>query len=161
MPFRSVTPRVPVHGSRFWFSSNKRIQCVRQIDSFSPQFAKALSGHPFHPFGPSRQQFHQDRSPVAVLLVSAHVPMLLQPVDQFDCAVVLQHQPLRQRLDSGLRAFREAADRKQEKILLRFKPLAACRTIGFAQKNAYPITQRGQRAVISGRDLRRHKTIIS
>ncbi len=163
MPLRSVTPRVPVHFhcSRFWFAPKQRIQCVRQIDSFSLQFAQALSGYPFHQFGPARQQFHQDRSPVVAVLASAHVPALLEPVNQFHGAVVLQDQPLRQRLDSGFRAFREAADRKQQKILLRFEPLPACRSIGVAQKNAYPITQRGQRTVISGRDLRCHKIIIS
>jgi len=163
MPLRSVTPRVPVHFhcSRFWFASKQRIQCVRQVDPFRPQFAQALSGYPFHQFGPARQQFHQDRSPVVAVLASAHVPALLEPVNQFHGAVVLQHQALGQCLDSGFGSLRKSANCKQQKILLRFKPLPACRSIGFAQKNAYPITQRGQRTVISGRDLCCHKIIIS
>jgi hypothetical protein len=160
MPSRSATAR-PVHSSRLWFASKEPVQCVRQVHPFRSQFGEALPGYPFHQFDPARKQFHQDGSSVIAILVSAHVPTLLQPVDQFHCAVVPQHQPLRQGLDSGFLAFREAANRKQQEILLWFNAQAAGRGVCVAQKNAYPIPQRGQRAVIGSRDLGCHKSIIS
>jgi|HubBroStandDraft_1064217.scaffolds.fasta_scaffold01221_13 hypothetical protein len=160
MPFRSVTAR-SVHSSCLWFAFVEPVQCVRKVHPFRSQFGEALPGYPFDEFDPARKQFHEDGSPVVTVLVSAHVPALLQPVDQFHCAVVPQHQPLRQGLDSGFRAFREAANCKQQEILLWFNAQAAGRGIGVAQKNAYPITQRGQRSVIGGRDLGCHKSIIS
>ena len=67
-------------------------------------------------------------------LTSAQISVHLQPIDQFHCAVVLQHEALREYLDGRFRAFREAANRKQQQILLRFEPRAARRGIAFGKK---------------------------
>ena len=120
------------HSFRFRFASQKRIQRIRQRYPSRLQFGKALPGHPFNQFLPARKQLYQDASPVVPASASAHISARLQPVDQFHCAVVLQQQPLHQCLDGRFRPFREATNRKQQQILLRFEPRAACRGIAFA-----------------------------
>lgn len=64
-------------------------------------------------------------------------------------------------MDGWFRTFWEATNRKQQQVLLGFESDASRGDIALGQKKTYPVAQRGQGAVIGGRNLYRHGIIIS
>ena len=138
-----------------------RVQCIRQCFPSPAQFRKPFSGYPFNQLFTAEKQFHQDASAVLPALTSAQISVHLQPIDQFHCAVVLQQEALRECLNGRFRAFREAANRKQQQILLRFQPLAARRGIAFGKKETYAVAERGQGSVVGRCHPHCHQIIIS
>ena len=67
----------------------------------------------FEQFFSTREQRNQNAPPIVAAASSADVSMQLQPIDQFDSAVMLQCQPIGERADSGFFSFGKATDREQ------------------------------------------------
>src|SRR5216683_2023386 len=139
----------------------QRADGIHQRRAARAQLADAVSRHLLEQFLSPRQKRYQDAPAVVPAAAPAHVAMGLQPVDQFDRAVMLQRQPFRQCADRRLHAFREPAKRQQEQILLR---LQACRLrhgVPFADELANAVAQLRECLVLRGGDFFCHQITIS
>src|SRR5229473_85292 len=139
----------------------QRADGIHQRRAACAQLADAVSRHLLEQFLSPRQKRYQDAPAVVPAAAPAHVAMGLQPVDQFDRAVMLQRQPFRQCADRRLHAFREPAKRQQEQILLR---LQACRLrhgVPFADELANAVAQLRERLVFRRGDFFCHGITIS
>jgi hypothetical protein len=108
-----------------------------------------------------REKHNKDAPAVVAAAVAAYQPVLLQPVDQFDDAVVLQRQAIGQGTDGGLGLLGQAPNRQQNEILLRFESGRACLGVAFAQKQADAVAQLGKRAVFLRCNSDHHIFILS
>jgi hypothetical protein len=91
----------------------------------------------------------------------SHVPARLQPVDQFDDAVVFQSEALRQGADSGLLTLGKAVYHQQQQILLGLKTRSSRGGIALTQEMANAIAKLGQCPELFRRYSRRHFYSIS
>src|SRR5439155_9306809 len=73
----------------------KRADGLHQRGAAGAQLADAVPRHLFQQLFSARQQPHQDTPAVVPAAAAAHVTVSLQPVDQFDGAVMLQRQAIR------------------------------------------------------------------
>ena len=79
--------------------------------------------------------------------------MQLQPVDQFDRAVMLQRQPIGERADGGLFSFGKAPDREQQQVLLRLQARGAGHGVSLTDKFTDEVAQLRERGVLRRGDL--------
>jgi hypothetical protein len=144
-PLASARLRTLLHFYPYWLrlASYKHIQCIGKCFSSCAHFRKPFSGYPFHQLFPARKELHEDASAVFPTPSSAQISARLQPINQFHCAVVLQHQAFRQYVDGRFLAFWKTPNREQQQILLGFEPHAPRRGITVRQKETYPVAQRG------------------
>ena len=87
--------------------------------------------------------------------------MRFQAVNEFHGAVVFESKPLGEGLNGRLASFGEAADGEQHQVLLGLEADGPCFGVAFAQEMANAVAQFGQRAVLGGSDICRHKLSIS
>src|SRR5712664_4410796 len=134
---------------------------VDQCRAAGAQFADAVSRHLLEQLLSSRKQRHQDAPAIIPVAAPAHVAMGLQPVDQFDRAVMLQRQPVRQGPDGSFFTFRKAANRQQEQILLRLQARLLRHRVPFADKLANEVTEFREGLVLRRGDFFCHEITIS
>src|SRR5258708_39067112 len=91
----------------------QRADGIHERRAACAQLADAVSRHQLEQLLSPRQKRYQDAPAVVPAAAPAHLTVGLQSVDQFDRAVVLQRQPLRQGPDGSFFAFGKTADRQQ------------------------------------------------
>lgn len=109
----------------------------------------------------SWQERHQHASPVVPAPRAPYVSVGLEPVDQFNHAVVFESKALCQGPDGGLLAFRKPSDGQQQQILLRFQTHSVCHRVAFTDEVPDAIAQLRQGAVFRSGDFSWHGTSIS
>src|SRR5712692_7929012 len=139
----------------------QRADGIHQRRAACAQLADAVSRHLLEQLLSPRQQRHQDAPAIVPVAAPAHVAVGLQPVDQFDRAVMLQRQSVRQRADRRFHAFGEPAKRQQEQILLWLEPRGARHCASFPDELANAVTQLRKRLVLCRGDFFGHGTTIS
>src|SRR5467141_3788603 len=139
----------------------QRADGIHQRRPARAQLADAVSRHLLEQLLSPRQKRHQDAPAVVPAAAPAHVAMGLQPVDQLHGAVMLQRQPVRQRANRRLCAFREPAKRQQEKMLLRLEARSARHGVPFPDELANEVTEFRERLVLRRGDFFCHQVTIS
>src|SRR5712664_1301458 len=139
----------------------QRADGIHQRRAARAQLADAVSRHLLEQFLSPRQKRYQDAPAVVPASAPAHVTVGLQPVDQFNRAVMLQRQPLRQGPDGSFFAFGKTADRQQEQILLRLQPRRLRHRVPFPDELANAVAQLRERLILRRGDFFCHQLTIS
>ena len=139
----------------------KLIDSTHKLVSIRSNFVDTLARHIFqHSLAP-RQQRDQNAAAIVTAPRPSHVPVCFHAIHEFDDAVMLQRQTLRQSPDGGFLAAGKPANHQQQKILLGFKACLACGSVTLAKEMTDAIAKLGQRPELFRGDFGGHKLSIS
>ena len=156
--------RKPFHASAVLRRPRPVQQLIDGAHEFMPvraQLINSLARYVFqHPLA-SRQQRNQHAAAIIAATCPSHIPVHFHSIHEFDDAVMLQRETLRQFSDGGLFTARETANHQQQQVLLRFKPGRARRRVTLAQEMTDAIAKLGQRPEFLRCDFGGHFSSIS
>ncbi len=89
----------------------------------------------------SRREFDQDFPAVLETRPADNCAAFCQSINQFDSAVMAQHEALRERTYRRARIPRQSFDRQQQLMLLRFQAVLSCGLFREVQKLAYAVAE--------------------
>jgi hypothetical protein len=139
----------------------KLIDSAHELVSIRSNFFDTLARHIFqHSLAP-RQQRDQHAAAIVTAPHPSHVPVSFHSIHEFDDAVMLQRQTLRQSPDGGFLAAGKPANHQQQEILLGFKACLACGSVALAQEMTDAIAKLSQRPELFRGDFGGHKLSIS
>src|SRR6267143_946180 len=134
---------------------------INECRTACAQLADAVPRHQLEQLLAARQQGYQYAPAVVTVAAPAHVAVRLQPVDEFDGAVMFQRQPVRQGPDGSLFAFGKAADGQQEQILLRLQARRLRHRVPFTDELANEVTELREGLILRRGDFFGHQITIS
>src|SRR6267143_4397676 len=134
---------------------------INECRTACAQLADAVPRHQVEQLLAARQQGYQYAPAVVTVAAPAHVAVRLQPVDEFDGAVMFQRQPVRQGPDGSLFAFGKAADGQQEQILLRLQARRLRHRVPFTDELANEVTELREGLILRRGDFFGHQITIS
>ena len=120
------------------------------------QFADAMAGDLFQQFFPARKKRYKDAAAIVPAAVAAHIAVSFQAVDELNDAVVLEREPVGQCADGRFFAWRKAANRQEEQVLLGLEAGGASDAIAFADESANLIAKLRERLIFGRGDLPGH-----
>ena len=139
----------------------KLIDSAHELVSIRSNFINTLARHIFQHSLSSRKQRDQHAAAIVSAPCPSHVPVCFHSIHEFDDAVMLQRQTLRQSPDGGFLAAGKPANHQQQEILLGFEACLACGIVAFAQEMTDAIAKLGQRPELFRGDFGGHKLSIS
>src|SRR5262249_20796237 len=126
---------------------------IRKGSAGSAQLADSFPNNTGEGLFALREEDDSDLTAIFFVAQTFYVAVGFKPIDQLDCAVVFDGQAFGKDADGGRLVFLEAANREEHLILLGFETFGERGGVAFAKKEANPIAQLGEGAVLGGCNL--------